>query len=89
MRHYEKQYWENNPLPCLQILYNAQLFLNKTVLCERYLNTNPVLISSAIGSALAGICLEAGMNTLGLHPSAMRMALCMLIAFTLLYEDAD
>ena len=69
---------------CLGML----IAVEKTVLCERYLNTNTVLISSAIGSALAGICLEAGMNTLGLHPSAMRMALCMLIAFTLLYEDA-
>lgn len=62
--------------------------VEKTVLCERFLNTNSVLASSMAGSALAGICLEAGMNTLGLHPSAMRIALCVLIAFTLLHEDA-
>ena len=39
------------------------------------------------GSALGGICLEAGMNMLGLHPSAMRAALCVLVGFTLLRED--
>lgn len=69
---------------CLGML----IAVEKTVLCERFLNTNSVLVSSVIGSALAGICLEAGMNTWGLHPSAMRIALCVLIAFTLLHEDA-
>ncbi len=68
---------------CLGILVAVE----KTVLCERFLNTNSVLVSSVIGSALAGICLEAGMNTFGLHPSVMRIALCILIAFTLLHED--
>lgn len=68
---------------CLGILVAVE----KTVLCERFLNTNSVLASSMIGSGLAGICLEAGMNTFGLHPSAMRTALCVLIAFTLLHED--
>lgn len=70
-------------LICLGLL----LAVEKTVVCERYLNTNSVLISSAAGSALAGICLEAGMNTLGMHPSAMRIALCILMAVTLLHED--
>ncbi len=61
--------------------------VEKTVLCERFLNTNSVLASSVAGSALGGICLEAGMNMLGLHPSAMRAALCVLVGFTLLRED--
>lgn len=70
------------------IVLGMLIAVEKTVLCERFLNTNSVLASSMIGSALAGICLEAGMNTLGLHPSAMRIAVCVLTAFTLLREDA-
>lgn len=70
-------------LICLGLL----LAVEKTVVCERFLNTNSVLISSAAGSALAGICLETGMNTFGLHPSAMRIALCILMSVTLLHED--
>lgn len=61
--------------------------VEKTVLCERFLNTNSVLLSSAAGSALGGICLELGMNTLGLHPGLMRVLLCVLLGFTLLRED--
>ncbi len=68
---------------CLGVLVAVE----KTVLCERFLNTNSVLASSVAGSALGGICLEAGMNTFGLHPSLMRVALCVLIGFTLLRED--
>ena len=62
--------------------------VEKTVLCERFLNTNSVLVSSAIGSVLAGICLELGMNLLGAEPSAARITGCMLLGITVLYEDA-
>lgn len=59
----------------------------KTVLCERFLDTRSVLISSAVGSILAGFCIEVGMNTLGVDPTVMRMVTCALIAFTLLKKD--
>lgn len=71
-------------LVCLGVL----IAVEKTVVCERFLNTNSVLVSSIIGGTLAGICLEVGMNTFGVHPSVMRIAACVLIAFTLLHEDA-
>lgn len=63
--------------------------VEKTVLCERFLNTNSVLASSVAGSAFGGICLEAGMNTFGMNPMAMRVALCVLLGFTLLREDME
>lgn len=62
--------------------------VEKTVLCERFLNTNSVLVSSAVGSVLAGVCLEVGMNLLGAEPSAARVAGCVLMGVTVLYEDA-
>lgn len=61
--------------------------VEKTVLCEKFLNTNSVLYSSAISSILAGICIEIGMNAIGVHPTIMRVLTCMLIAFTLLRQD--
>lgn len=72
---------------CFIVALGLLTAVEKTVLCERFLNTNSVLIGSAVGSALGGLCLEIGMNTLGLHPSAMRIALCVLTGFTLLHED--
>ena len=54
----------------------------KDYLAERFLDTSAVLMSSAIGSILAGICIEIGMNMLGVHPTIMRMITCVLIAFT-------
>jgi len=61
--------------------------VEKTILAERFLDTSAVLMSSAIGSILAGICIEIGMNMLGVHPTIMRMITCVLIAFTLLKND--
>jgi len=69
---------------CLGII----IAVEKTVLCERFLNTNTVLFSSVAGSVLAGIFMEAGMNFLGLSPNVVRVTVCVLIAFTLLHEDA-
>lgn len=78
-------------LGILRVLFIALLGVviagEKTVLCERFLDTSAVLVSSAIGSVLAGICIEIGMNTLGIHPAIMRLITCALIAFTLLRND--
>lgn len=59
----------------------------KTAICERFLDTAAILKSSLAGSALAGLCIEAGMNGAGLHPVLCRILACVLISFTLLKED--
>lgn len=61
--------------------------LEKAVICEKFLDTAAVIRSSAVGSALAGICIEVGMNGLGIHPVLIRVLGCILISFTLLRED--
>lgn len=61
--------------------------VEKGILCERFLDTWSVLISSAAGSVLAGLCIETGMNLLGIHPVMVRIITCILIAFTLLRKD--
>lgn len=61
--------------------------LEKTFICEKFLDTTAVLKSSAVGSVLAGICIEVGMNGLGIHPALIRLLVCILISFTLLRED--
>lgn len=79
------------PYAVLRIVLIAGLGIliavEKTVLCERFLNTNSVLVSSVTGSILAGVCLEAGMNLLGFHPCAARIACCVLLGITVLHED--
>jgi len=88
---YRSGSYANLLLGFLRIVFVACLGMviavEKTILCERFLNTNSVLLSSAAGSVLAGICIEIGMNTLGMAPSVMRILTCVLIAFTLLHED--
>lgn len=42
---------------------------------------------SVLFELLAGICIEIGMNLLGVPPAFMRILTCVLIAFTLLRED--
>lgn len=61
--------------------------VEKTILAEHFPNTRAVLISSLAGSILAGVCIETGMNLLGIHPTIMRMITCILISFTLLKTD--
>ncbi len=78
-------------LGILRIVFVAGLgviiALEKTILCERFINTTSVLISSLFGGILAGICLEIGMNGLGIPPVIMRTLTCILIAFVLLRQD--
>ena len=61
--------------------------LEKAAICEKFLDTTAVLKSSVVGSALAGICMEIGMNALKLPPTLIRVLVCVLISFTLLRED--
>lgn len=68
---------------CLGII----IAVEKTILCERFLNTNTVLSSSVAGSVLSGIFMEAGMDFCSLPPGIVRITACVLVAFTLLHED--
>lgn len=61
--------------------------LEKAVICEKFLDTAAVIRSSVVGSLLAGICMEIGMNGLGMPPGLIRVLACILISFTLLRED--
>lgn len=54
---------------------------------ESVLDTQPVLISSIIGSLLAAFCVEFGMNKLGLFPWLMRLLMCVLLAAATLLES--
>lgn len=71
-------------ITCLGVI----IAVEKAILCERFLNTNTVLISSVTGSVMAGIFMEAGMDFLNLPPGIVRITACTLAAFTLLHEDA-
>lgn len=58
----------------------------KTYISEPVLDTQPVLISSLIGSFLASLCVEIGMNTLGLPAMLMRLLMCVFLSVAALYE---
>lgn len=58
----------------------------KTYICEPFLDTRPVLLTSVIGSLLAASCVEFGMNQMGLAPWLMRLLMCILLAETALME---
>jgi len=78
-------------LGILRILFvvglGVVIAFEKTILCERFVNTMSVLISSIVGSTLAGLCLEIGMNGIGIPPQLMRIITCILIAFVFLRHD--
>ncbi len=78
-------------LALIRILFVGALGIviavEKTAICEKFIDTTSVLISSAAGGILAGICIEIGMNTIGIEQKTMRIITCILIAFTLLRED--
>lgn len=61
--------------------------LQKSALCEKFVNTTSVIVSSAIAGILAGICIEVGMNGLDLDDWLMRIFTCALIGFTVLRVD--
>ncbi len=61
--------------------------LEKAAICEKFMDTTAVIRSSAVGSALAGICMEMGMNALRMPPALIRVLVCLLISLTLLRED--
>lgn len=58
----------------------------KTYICEPFLDTRPVLLTSVTGSLLAASCVEFGMNRLGLAPWLMRLFMCVLLAEAALTE---
>lgn len=69
------------------LLIGLLLAAMKTYICEPFLDTRPVLLTSATGSLLAAFCIEFGMNRLGLAPRLMRFFMCILLAEAALMED--
>jgi len=78
-------------LAILRILFvgilGIVMAVGKTGICEKFVNTTSVLVSSCIGGILAGICIEIGMNGLGINQTVMRIIAAVLMAFTCLRED--
>ncbi len=69
------------------IILGGLIGLQKVVICERFLDTLSVIRSAAAGSVLAGLCMEIGMNQMGVEPFFVRGVFCGVICFTLLRED--
>lgn len=78
-------------LAILRILFVGALgivmAIGKTAICEKFVNTTSVLVSSCISGILAGVCIEIGMNGLGINQTVMRVIAAVLMAFTCLRED--
>ena len=69
------------------ILLGGLIGLQKGIVCESFLDTSAVIRSSVVGSILAGICMEVGMNGFQ-RPAFVRGVFCVLISFTLLRKDS-
>ncbi len=78
-------------LAILRILFvgilGIVMAIGKTGICEKFINTTSVLVSSCISGILAGVCIEIGMNGLGINQTVMRIIAAILMAFTCLRED--
>lgn len=63
------------------------LAMVKTYICEPFMDTRPVWMTSVVCSLLAAACVEFGMNKLGLLPMLMRLLMCILLAAATLREQ--
>lgn len=59
----------------------------KMYICEPFMDTRPVWATSVVCSLLAAVCVEFGMNKLGLLPLLMRFLMCVLLAEATLREQ--
>lgn len=64
------------------------LALVKMYICEPFMDTRPVWVTSIVCSLLAAFCVEFGMNKFGLLPVLMRFMMCVLLAEATLREQA-
>lgn len=62
------------------LLLGLILGLAKMFICEPFLDTRPLWVTSVVCSLAAAACVEFGMNKLGLPPLAMRFLMCVLLA---------
>lgn len=62
------------------LLLGLLLALVKMYICEPFLDTLPLWVTSVICSLLGAACVELGMNKLGLQPQLMRFLMCVLLA---------
>lgn len=81
----------NGLLAIMRIIFVAALgiimAIEKSAICEKFKDTRNVFISSAICGILAGLCIEIGMNVIGVSPMIMRILTSVLMAVTFLMED--
>lgn len=62
------------------LLLGLILGMVKMFICEPFLDTHPLWVTSVVCSLAAAACVEFGMNKLGLPPLAMRFLMCVLLA---------
>lgn len=78
-------------LGIMRILFVGALGLiiavEKTAICDMFLDSKTVWVTSSVCGILAGICIELGMNAIGINPLVMRMITCVLLSCTFLNED--
>lgn len=65
------------------------LGLVKMYICEPFLDTRPLWLTSVICSLLGAACVEFGMNKFGLLPALMRFLMCVFLAVGTLRTKAD
>ncbi len=71
------------------LLLGLLLGLLKMYICEPFLDTRPLWLTSVICSLIAAACVEFGMNKFGLLPQLMRFFMCVLLAMGTLKTKAD
>lgn len=71
------------------LLLGLLLGLLKMYVCEPFLDTRPLWLTSVICSLIAAACVEFGMNKFGLLPQLMRFFMCVLLAMGTLKTKAD
>ena len=61
----------------------------KVQVCDKFLDTRPVIINSIVCSIVAALLIEVGMNTLGFSEKIIRALMCILYALTILKENTE
>lgn len=69
------------------ILLGIDIAMMKTVLCEKFIDTNSVIKGSIICSVIAGLFLEIAINVWGMNEGIVRLIMCILLSLTILKKD--
>lgn len=69
-------------------LLGIVIALEKTAICDMFIDSTKVLVTSGICGILSGCCIELGMNTIGIEPSIVRIITCVLMSITFIDDNA-